>query len=204
MPIQFDIVDNALMVRPTDLVHREFNAIWEADKTKDKREAHKHLIFVYTLCDVKSDYFENEYTEKLANCKENAYGDRDHAFDGKWAPLVDAAVAKYEKLNENAAKRALETIDRKIDQFRKLTDDTVPILEKKVEFGPDGKKCAEIEPNIGQIKDALKAIEEFEVLREKTEARIAKNPQGKKNRAGAAESLLESGRLGPKPIKSED
>jgi hypothetical protein len=207
MPITFEIDKdtNTLIVRPTDLSHREFNAIWEADKTKDKREAHRHLIFVYHLCDMRSDCFEYAEKEKLKECKRNAYDDEAYAFKGNWQALVEAAIAKYEQLNENAPKRALATIDRKIDQFQGVLDETLPLLERKTIFDKDsGKKIEEIEPNIELVLKTADGIEKMQVTREKIEARIAKLPQSSKNRAGAVESLLESGRLGIKPMSNAD
>lgn len=202
MAIRFDVEDGALLVRPSDLVHREFRALYEADKSKSKEKATQHLLFVYCFCDMESDYFENDDAEKLQNCKDNCYQDPHYEWDAKTRPLIEAAIAKYELLNENAPKRGLASIQKKIDQFRRILDATEPSLEEQVIF-ENGKKVKEIKPNYEAIADVVKAIDSFEVAYEKMEARIAKVPEGRKNRAGASESLLESGRLGPKPNKAD-
>lgn len=208
MPFRFEIDKETMTVnvRPTDLIHREFNAIWEADKAKGRRTAQQHFIFLYCFCDVESDYFDSDHAEKLSQCKDNAYGDPDHKWDARWLPLMEAALAKYELLNSTAPRRALNTIDRKIDQFRVVLDSTVPIISKEVrtELDKNGKAVSktEIEPNIELVLKTASGITKLQQERETIEAIIAKRPKDTKNRADKAESLLEQGRLGPKPNKS--
>jgi hypothetical protein len=201
MPIRFDMEDNALFVRPSDLAIREFMDIWEADTSNDKQEAQDHLKFIYHYCDTRSEFFDSEDVEKLANCKANAYGAPDYKHSKKWAKLVEKAMARYEQLNEKAPLRAVATLDKKIDQIRTIIDATLPIIEDRKVYDKEGNLREEIKSNVKTIIDTSISLDKMAETREKMYERAMTGGNKTKNRAGAETSLLEAGKLGIQPVK---
>jgi hypothetical protein len=201
MPIRFDIEDNALLVRPSDLAIKEFMAIWQADTSAGKRIAQQHLMFIYHYCDTRSEFFDKDDEDKMQSCKANAYDSPAYTFDKKWAPLVEAAMKRYEELNETAPLRGVATIDRKIDQIRKIIDLTEPTIDEKEIYNKEGKVTQLIKPNVDRIIKASIDLDKMAETRTKMYERAMTGGNKTKNRAGAEASLLETGKLGIEPVK---
>lgn len=205
MPIKFDIVDGRVLVRATDLLIREFRAIWDADKTKNKDEASAHLAFLSLYCDLEGAFSDIDYREKEQLVKGNVYGDSDYKFSSKWLPLINDGLKAFIRYNANAERRLLPVYTKKIDQIRSQLEEIEPVLvDTKIlvhneATGYDDE--VEVKANIKDIMDIMTKLDSVIITKEKIEARVMKKPESK-NRGAVETSLLEEGLLGIKPLNN--
>jgi|SRR3972149_10383042 len=117
----FFISDNKILPTPETLLIKEFENIWNRDKTKTKDIALKELAYIYFISDYKSIY--NNYLSliKETKIKEDIIQNKD------WKPdlLIESAIKKYEELQItptlrllNGARKALEEMTRYYEHLK--------------------------------------------------------------------------------------
>ena len=117
----FFISDNKILPTPETLLIKEFENIWNRDKTKTKDIASKELAYIYFISDYKSIY--NNYLSliKETKIKEDIIQNKD------WKPdlLIESAIKKYEELQItptlrllNGARKALEEMTRYYEHLK--------------------------------------------------------------------------------------
>ena len=148
------IADGRLSVSPMALTIKEFNDIWETDKTKTKDNAVKELSFVYFMCWYKSPYKaydENRRVERIKN---------DVIRDSKWEipqRVVDA-MKKFEELmvSDSPSMSLLKSAQKAISKVQDYFD-TVDIRNDA-----KGTKMATLIKTMGSIDAIMKGLASLE------------------------------------------
>ena len=154
--ITFTMKSGRLQMEESFLMVPEFVTIWKSDKTKDKKNAHKLLFYVYLMCDLTENCPTKDLGQetKDAQCRFMAFGTKDYIFNGREEVMVIDAIDSYVLLNEVPEERMLRTYDAKIDQIRILLDATKPAIQEGL--NKDGNTI--YSTNVDIINKALKEI----------------------------------------------
>lgn len=100
--ILFDIVDGSPIINAPLVNLKQFKRLWELDKTEDKSEYLKWLLYIYYMCDYRSAFFEVSFKEEKV--MEEVFGDTNISI-----PIqVKDCMAVYIERNTIAEQRALE------------------------------------------------------------------------------------------------
>lgn len=155
--IKFTMKDGRLQMDHTFLMVPEFVEIWESDKTKDKKSAHKLLFYIYLMCDLGDECPTKDLDQSVkdSQCRFMAYGSKDYEFNNKELKLQIKGLAAYTLLNEVAEERILKTYDAKIDQLRTLLENTTPVIYENTN---ESNGVVSFSTNIEIINKALKEI----------------------------------------------
>lgn len=153
----FTIESNSPTITPEGLLIPEYRAIWDSDKSKDKRIAINKLAYVYYSADYKSIYL--SFTKIL---REERLGE-DFMQDAKYKPdmLILAAIAKYEQLQQtptmNFLKAARHAMQETENYFMNIDYSERDSRGNAVYKGTDVTKMLK---DCAGIKDALDKLEE--------------------------------------------
>lgn len=215
--IAFDVKDNQLHVRPEDLKCPEIRAVWDADKSPDKKEAQKDLLYVFYLADKdkkRNELLDEDYRELEPMARRSAFGSRDFTIEKGRKARLDAAIQAYKAHNVTADQRLYETVTITIDDIRHMLDsstlkdemESIEIEERErradceqasKRFVPQSR--AEKQARLNHLaSEKMKMIDQLEKsckTRDAIKSRLDTQKENQKNRAGAEESLLESGRV---------
>ena len=154
--IRFTMKDGRLQMTEVFLMVPEFVTIWESDKTKDKKKAHRMLFYVYLMCDLTDECPTKDLGQatKDGQCRFMAFQSKNYVIEGKELEMIHEAMEAYVLLNEIPEERMLRTYDDKIDQIRIILDETEP----QIETGINNSGVTVFTTNIDIINKALKEI----------------------------------------------
>lgn len=167
---------NKVDIEPRMLLIPEFKAIWERDSSKSKAKAIKEFAYVYFVADYKSEYNIHGIEKELIVCKEIME-------DEKYKPdaLVDAAIAKYEKLQETFSMRYLKSVRDTINSLMKFYD----------ELRYKSKSSNVTDYNPVPVMNAMKSIEDVLEKIEKWEKKVFSEEDAMTIRGGGKIGLFE-------------
>ena len=164
-----------------------FKAILKRDKSRNKEQAFKDMLFVYHFTDLKSDY---HYITNTKDRIEEIRKDIGLSNDWKFDNVIKDAVSFYEKMSTTViSKLYLNALKAANDVSEYLTK-TEELLNERDEKGKPVNNISQIVGAIKQVKvimQDLKAAEK-EVLKEQVE--LEGKMQGKR-----AMGLFEDGAL---------
>lgn len=159
----FELVNNQVVIHPDKLALPYFNAIWTADKSKNKALAFKELSYIFYLIDHKSPY------SSYPIDKRREYILNDIIKDSKWveSELVKEGILKYKQLNTTLSIELLESVKGLLYKLKVYFD--------SVEFDPTGDPEVEMKKAAAAQKstaDIGKSIESLYLLEEKVRKEI--------------------------------
>lgn len=155
--IKFTMKEGRLQMEHTFLMVPEFVDIWEWDKTKDKKKAHKLLFYVYLMCDLNEECPTKDLnlSNKDQQCRFLVFKDKGYQFKDDELVLVSKAIEAYILLNEIPEERMLRTYDEKMDQLRELLGDTLPVIRENTN---ENTGMINFTTNVDIINKALKEV----------------------------------------------
>lgn len=169
----FQFTNHVVTFSPQALALKPFKALWDRDKSKDKKRAIGELSFLYYLVDYRSDFSniideETRYAEVL----------RVINLGKTWKPdkKFEAAKELYVELQKTPAIEALEAVRiglDKINQFMKDVD-----LNEKNDRGQLLHKPSDIMAMAKMLEPALDSLS-------KVEERVKKEIENKSEFKGA-------------------
>src|SRR6056297_1919132 len=101
----FDIQGDKIDFTPEFLAVPQFKAIWDRDKTKNKKKAIDELSFIVFLCDNRPENPYSSYSENIR--KEVLAGDFFHGTYPKNDELIEEGIKKLYQLFETTSTRLL-------------------------------------------------------------------------------------------------
>jgi hypothetical protein len=176
----FTLQNNYPSISEEAILIKEFKAIWDRDKSKDKEKALSELAYVYYLSDYKSVYA--AYSPK--DREEQII--QDIIMDSKWEPdeVIKAACAKYEELQNTPTLRFLKS---QINALESLSDYFNGIdWEDETYKGIPKYKLTEV---TRAVKDAGGIIASLERLEEKVKKEEAVTES--RSRGGGEQGFFE-------------
>lgn len=176
----FDNLTKQLEINePELLLIKEFSALLNRDKTKNKEKATKELTYIYLAIDWKSPY--NQYSElERHNEAISDSGLTEPEFND---PIFRAACRKYRALQDsNKSIKLLRAAERAADQFIDYFETIVDLNERD----NNGKPIFTAEKVMKEMANLHKVHEELVTL----EAEVKKELTEQSNiRAGAVEGF---------------
>jgi hypothetical protein len=164
----FDIVGGNVIMNPTILWIPEFKYLWDRDKNKHKEMAVKEISYIVFLYSFKSPYL--AYSERDRKTKIL----RDYFGDQKWEPdeSVNAAIKKYNELQETATTRLLNASLRLCDKVTEYFD-SINFSEKD-KLGKPIHTLNDVVKNMKDVGPVVKSLESLkdQVLREQMDKSI--------------------------------
>lgn len=159
-----ELTNNSLSILPEALVIREFKALWDRDKSKNKDRAMKDLAYVYHSTDFQSIYRNYHPDTRTTKMKLDIYGDREYPIDDK----IENAREKYRELQTTLSMELLSDAEFGLDKLREYF--------RNVDFSMDeeGKSAKNFIMNVKQLGDLVKGLK---LLREEVEKELADQMQ---------------------------
>lgn len=188
--LQFEIDKERVVLKADQLGIKEVADIWKGDKSPNKEKANKLLLYVYYSMDVDSPFNDLPPDQRDETAFRNVYGPQG-SLSKKEQEQVQALKDRYEELNDNSSKRLLRTFSDRIDDMRKLLNDTKPEIER---IEDDKGKVSYVHNTsiiTKMMTELSKIIEQRDDLEDKIIARQAKG----KIRGGNKASYLEKSRM---------
>lgn len=108
-----NLINDKIEFNPDILGIPEFKAIWVSDKTRNKVEAMKSIMYVFYIADNNSPYANMAISSRYDTVKRDLY---DHA---KWKEPkhITAALEKYSTLQETPSTRLYIEVERTKDSM---------------------------------------------------------------------------------------
>lgn len=179
-------------VRPTDLLIRTFLEAYAQDTSEEKDEAHKLFAYIHlrSQIDPEAPFFRVSQFEIDAVARYEIYKDRNYNWEDSiyTAEQVADMVKEYQYAYSTPGDRMLKSFDRKIDEMRKLADDTKPIIKEN--FNEKTQKT-EFTTNTKMISDTLLSVDKLMEARDKMVAKLKNQEDSGTVRGQQAPSLLE-------------
>ena len=155
----YDNGNNRLEINePEILLIKEFKALSNRDKTKNKTRLWKELTYIYLAIDWKSLY--NQYSEQERHAEALAdSGITEEEFND---PLFREACRKYKQLQDsNKSIKMLKAAMDAVDQFIDYFTDIVDLNERDVNGKPvfTAKKVMEEVGMLSEVHDQLVTLE---------------------------------------------
>jgi hypothetical protein len=186
--IKFGWKDGRIVILPQHLLVPQLRRIWEEDKDPEKQQATRELTYVFIMADTTEEnpFSDRPYYELPGLALESAFRDKNYSMTEEKAYQLEAAIEAYLADNEFVDQRLVDTMNRKIEQVRKdLADNSISKENKD-----------------SQIDDMIK-LDKICIARDNIKSRIVKQKEETlKLRGGVKESLLESGRVGKRLLKT--
>lgn len=155
----YDNGNNRLEINePEILLIKEFKALSDRDKTKNKARLWKELTYIYLAIDWKSLY--NQYSEQERHIE--ALSDSGITEEEFNDPLFREACRKYKSLQEsNKSIKMLKAAMNAVDQFIDYFNDIVDLNERDISGKPvfNAKKVMEEVGQLGKVHDELIELE---------------------------------------------
>lgn len=176
----YDNGNNRLEINePEILLIREFKALSDRDKTKNKSRLWKELTYIYLAIDWKSLY--NQYTEQERH--QEALSDSGITEEEFNDPIFREACRKYKALQDsNKSIKMLRAAMNAADQFIDYFNDIVDLNERDV----NGKPIFTAEKVMKEVAMLNKVHEELIVLENRVKKELAEKST---LRAGAIEDF---------------
>lgn len=137
----FDLKDKKLVIKVQDLMLPDFRILYKKDKSRTKEDALELFLYIHIVSqlDPKAPYAKSDPTQVRRLAKSFIFKDSDYRFSSnkliKDEKLLDLIIELYADTYTTPA-RALElSFDKKIYQFKKMIDDTVPEIVKSHKVG---------------------------------------------------------------------
>jgi hypothetical protein len=147
----FELENNVVKISPEVLTIKEFNTIWEKDKSKTKDEAFKAFAFIYHTCDYNSPYADLHIDEKESKVLEEVVQDKKF----KITPEIVSCQEIYRSLIETPLTRLVAASKRKIDDIVTFFN------ENSIDTSKDAKETADLMKQIAAIATNLKGVEDL-------------------------------------------
>lgn len=176
----YDNANNRLEINePEILLIKEFKALYDRDKTKNKSKLWKELTYIYLAIDWKSLY--NNYSEQERHIE--ALSDSGVTEEEFNDPLFREACRKYKALQEsNKSIKMLRAAMNAADQFIDYFNDIVDLNERDV----NGKPIFTAEKVMKEVGMLNKVHEELITLENRVKKELAEKST---LRAGAIEDF---------------
>jgi hypothetical protein len=176
----YDNGNNRLEINePEILLIKEFKALSDRDKTKNKSRLWKELTYIYLAIDWKSLY--NQYSEQERH--QEALADSGITEDEFNDPLFREACRKYKSLQEsNKSIKMLKAAMNAADQFIDYFTDIVDLNERDI----NGKPIFTAEKVMKEVGMLNKVHEELITLENRVKKELAEKST---LRAGAIEDF---------------
>lgn len=161
----FELKDYNLTFSPQALELKAFKALWDRDKTKDKKRALAELSYVYFFSDYKSDFIDIlDETTRHSEIVLNLSG-----LPKEWKPddKVKDAIRFYTETSETISTRLLEDSRKavnKVSDFLKNVD--LNLVDKNGKPIHDVARITQAIKSVPTMTKALKDLEE-QVKKEK-------------------------------------
>jgi hypothetical protein len=179
----FELKDYNLTFSPQALSLKPFKALWDRDKSKDKKRATAELSYIYFFADYKSDFANildpedrtREIVTNLSEIKEN------------WEPdaKVQEALDFYNERQKTITTVLLDNARHAVNELSQfLRNVDLELLDERGKPIYDAKKIADTISNLGRVVDSVNSLED-KVKREKDEAATM--------RGGRSKGLFEDG-----------
>lgn len=183
------IKDNKVVIDANALIVPELKKIWEKDTSKDKKKATPILtyIHVFSQTDETAPFYQADYKDLDGLSRRLAYGDSDFRYSEKEEVEIYQAVQAYITVKINAEQRMIKIFDSKIDEMRRLINDTTLVLKEDI----DSKGNAKFLTNLPIVTKVMMEIDKILEAKEKIEARIRKQSNNSKVKGDKKPSFLE-------------
>ncbi len=170
----------------------EFVNIWKADKSTEKKKAHKMFYFIFLLCDLTelNPIKDTPAFKKEEEALYRAYGKRDHKFTSAELKLIEPAVKCYIRYNQMPEERILVAFDTKAEDLRSTLENTVPETEENVADG-----ITNFVSNSSIITKGLQELESVKRIRISVISSIKKDAMTQKVRGQVSLSPLSKGNI---------
>lgn len=164
----FEMRDYNLHVDPEIWGLLPFKKILKKDKSRNKEQAFKDMLFIYYFCDIKSDYnhISNE-RERIEEIRKDIGLSDDWKFD----ETIKDAVEFYNKMSLTVIGKLYQNALKAANDVSEYLTKTDVLLEERDDKGKPVNNIGQIVGAIKQVKfimQDLKAAEK-EVLKEKVE-----------------------------------
>ena len=176
----YDSLNKSLEINePEILLIREFKALLDKDKSKDKEQATKELTYIYLALDWKSPY--SQYTEYERH--EEALSDSDLTEEEFNNPIFREACRKYRALQDsNKSVKLLNAARMAADQFAEYFETIIDLNERD----QNGKPVFSAEKVMKEMAQLSKVHEQLSLL----EAQVKQETEIQTNtRAGVSEGF---------------
>lgn len=155
----YDNGNNRLEINePEILLIKEFKALSDKDKTKNKSQLWKELTYIYLAIDWKSPY--NQYSEQERH--EEALSDSGITEEEFNNPIFREACRKYKNLQDsNKSVKMLKAAMNAVDQFIDYFETIVDLNERDVNGKPvfNAEKVMKEMGQLSKVHDELIALE---------------------------------------------
>lgn len=164
----FQVEKNGVVFRPEVLAIKEFRAVWERDKTKDKKRAFQEMSFLFFVEDLRSPFKLYLQEEKEIKVIESVFKDE------KWKPdkLIEAARVRYRELTKTRSMQLLQDTWISMDNMGKF------LRSVQYETTKDAAAMKGVLEKMPQMVATLKKLED-EVRKELEDAGVLKGGREK-------------------------
>lgn len=192
----FTIIDGDPVVTAPLVNLTSFKKLWEMDKTEDKSQYKKWLLYIYYMYDYRSEFFEEKNKKKLV--LKEVFGKTDVRIPNKLNPCIKeyqsrntpaeqrtlvAAIASADNVTDSLSKlqQDVNQLDRVIDNIEKAIEKSLKNDETLVAIELTKEKLKIQESQIGLINKSADLIPKIERnvesiinLRDRVEKAMAK------------------------------
>jgi len=139
---------------PNKMQIAAFKALWDKDKTNDKKYALENLSYIYYICDFKSPYVNAYPSGELEKRVQKEFITKKGWKEDKY---IKAAISKYKELQETKTLKLFQAAERAVDNLIKYFD------EVKLEDIGDERKheiAGKVMTNLSKVAPLATALEE--------------------------------------------
>ena len=162
----FELIDHSVVISPQALGIKEFKALWDRDKKKDKRRAIGELSYVFFICDYKSVYRKYSAGERHNLILEDVSLPDTWEVDDK----VKEAVDKYLELHYTSSMRMLDATEAACEKLRQYFE-TVDLTAVD-DHGKPIHNAKDLRANIEAIPKIIQAMKK---IREEVEKELSES-----------------------------
>ena len=134
----FSVIDNQPIVTAELINLRASKRLWEQDKTKDKSNYKKWLLYIYFMCDYRSPYFEETNKEKLI--LKNIFQDSTQRVPRlKLQDCIDTYISRNTPAEQRSLEAAINSAESITSDLRELQKEDkqfnmlIAALDKEIE-----------------------------------------------------------------------
>jgi len=164
----FEMRDYTLQIQPEIWGVIPFKKILKRDKSRNKEQAFKDMLFIYYFVDVKSDYmYITNEQERIFEIKKDIGLDDDWTFD----EVIKEAVEYYERISLTVVNKLYKNALKAANDVSEYLAKTNELLEERDEKGKPVNNIGQIVTAIRQVKTIMQDLKaaEKEVIKEQIE-----------------------------------
>ena len=143
-----------------------FNKILKRDKTKNKTRANAEMLFIWSFCDIKSDYIIIPENERIEELKKDVAG-----LPKNWEvdDLIKEGIELYRKLSTTTIQRLYEQSLKSARDIGNYLENTEALLEERDNNGKPVTDIAKITASVQKIPKLMADLKAAyqEVVKEK-------------------------------------